>query len=171
MLTLDDVGKIGGAVLKTFGQVRSATYRELADQVVGLTLRQVKNALSRLENMGLVQSPIEHRGHWTITAKGCQVVGIAPTPEPQPEPTPEPTPEPEPQPDPDPDPAQLRRDRLAAEIMTAMELENALAQVRARLLAKGIPAQAARVYRQIVDALPQPLIDALLPITALVDAG
>ena len=93
-----------------------------------------------------------------------------PQPEPQPQPQPEPEPQPEPQPQPQPEPQTMRiTNQQAAEIMAAMEFQTALDHVRARLSVHQIPARAAYTYWQILEVLPKPLVDALMPITQLVD--
>jgi hypothetical protein len=54
--------------------------------------------------------------------------------------------------------------------MQAMEIELALEQVRGRLRILVIPARSVRVYREIISALPPVLVEALAPITAVVDS-
>ena len=58
---------------------------------------------------------------------------------------------------------------IANEILTAMEIEIALEQLRARMNTQKIPAQSARVYREITMALPAVLQTALAPITQWVE--
>lgn len=62
-------------------------------------------------------------------------------------------------------------DAVAEQLLTAMEVEVALDRLRHSLRAGRIPARTARVYREIVAALPPILAAALEPITAWVDAA
>ena len=191
-LRLEDVGKIASVVLRKMAELKSARFNDLDGD--GITTTQAKNAFARLESMGLMQSPTEFRGPWKITAKGLALVTMKPDPEPdpesqqepepepepqqepqqepepQPQPQPEPEPQPEPQPQPQPEPQTMRiTNQQAAEIMAAMEFQTALDHVRARLSVHQIPARAAYTYWQILEVLPKPLVDALMPITQLVD--
>lgn len=117
-----------------------------------------------------------------------------PTPEPKPAPLPEPTPEPDPPslPEPTPEPTPVKQLDIATlkqelfkamepvkrldmaiskqELLKAMEIEIALGQVRLRLQQPTLTAQATRVYRELLQALPGPVVEALAPISAMVDA-
>lgn len=61
-------------------------------------------------------------------------------------------------------------DAIAADLLAAMEIEVALDQVRTKLRSAAIPSRAQRVYHEVLSALPPVLIEALAPVTALVDA-
>lgn len=75
----------------------------------------------------------------------------------------------EPEPDSAPPPC-VSSDQIAADLLAAMEIEVALDHVRTKLRSAAIPAQAQRVYREILNVLPPTLVDALDPITLLVAA-
>lgn len=62
-------------------------------------------------------------------------------------------------------PAEYAADHLLTESLIDAHLEF----VKAKLTAGPIPAEAVRVYREIVGVLPSSLVDALLPITRLVE--
>lgn len=116
----------------------------------------IASTLSRLESYGLVEKP-EHFGReWLISVDGLKLIGSGPTPAPKPMPAAEPMPEPEPAP-------------VADIADTAGEIDRALAALRARLDGQ-LPAEAIRVYQQVVEMLPAELVAALKPISDLVGA-
>lgn len=96
-------------------------------------------------------------------------------PEPEPESDEEDDPEPIPEPDYTPDDLPEFEDldiapaHLSQEVIGALEVEIALHHVRAKLAMPLVPARSTRVYRQILECLPEPLIEALRPISELVE--
>ena len=67
-------------------------------------------------------------------------------------------------------PPRSAHDAIAADLLAAMEIEVALDQVRTKLRSVAIPSRALRVYHEVLGALPPVLVDALAPVTALVNA-
>lgn len=123
----------------------------------------ISSTLNRLEAYGLTEKP-EFGSPWKISAQGRQ---LFPDSLSAPKTVPEPEPEPEPEPAPEPEPKSFGHD-LSKQLLHAMEIEVALDQVRTQLRIPHIPAQAARIYLRILDALPPILVEALAPITDLV---
>lgn len=96
---------------------------------------------------------------------------VDPEPEPDEEDDPEPIPEPDYTPDdlPEFEDIDIAPTHLSQEVIGALEVEIALHHVRAKLSMPPVPACSTRVYRQILECLPEPLIEALRPITELVE--
>jgi len=155
----------------------------------------VSSAVSRLEAYGLIDRPEGYGSPMRITSDGSRLfddkktvkvsLGIslepvdplepAPTPELEPESVAEPVTEPEPVTEslqasmPEPESA-LDLLELDQELIEAFEVEAALHQTRIRLQQPVIPATASRVYRELLEALPPPLVRALAPISAMIQA-
>ena len=130
--------------------------------------------LCRMREKGLcISEMVEGKNLWTLTNKGLRELESQSIPEPQTEPQPEPEPEPEfvSQLEYEPDHATSEPDPIARELLDAMELELALDEVKWRLQAARIPARTARVYREIVAALPPVLQKTLEPLTALIESA
>ena len=131
----------------------------------------ISSGLSRLEGFGFVARPDVANGvdGWRLTPEGAALFALEnavecvdpPCPEPQPQDPPNPKPEPEPEPEPPPTESPI----------DPWIIEAHLEFVRAQLAAPPtIPRETARVYREIVKALPLSLVEALLPITRLVES-
>lgn len=124
--------------------------------------------------LGIILEPVDplepETGSEAVTAPEP-----APTPEPEPESVAEPVTEPEPVTEslqasmPEPESA-LDLLELDQELIEAFEVEAALHQTRIRLQQPVIPATASRVYRELLEALPPPLVRALAPISAMIQA-
>lgn len=176
-MKLSDLSDINRRILVVLKDIHCGGRRHIAE-LAGLQPNQVSPALNRLEVMGFIDHPAGPGMGWTITETGYALFGVRPPFAAEPEPDTEPVPFPDlcgpefatPEPEPAPIPALLDADKSAA-IMAAMEIELALEQVRGKLRAPMIPARAARVYRELLEALPQVLVDALNPITTVVDAN
>lgn len=177
-MKLTELSDINRRVLLAMYTHGAMTRQHIA-QVSGLSPQQASGGLTRLDSMGLVDPPDQPGQGWTITAKGRAMLfdalpkaGEPPAPEPEPgldsesESEPEPDQEFEIESESGPE---VVSNAIAAELLQAMEIEVSLDQVRTLLRAPKIPAQSSRVYREIVTALPKPLVDALAPITAWVD--
>ena len=164
-MKLSDFGVISQTVLQAMATATSASRADIAKQT-GLARTQVSSAFNRLENMGLISMPQQPGAPWTLTAKGYALLESS-APEPEPAPTrPNTAIAPEPESEPEPTP----QDRFAADLLNAMEIEVALDRVRAALGAGVLPARSTRVYRKILQALPPVLVDALTPITDLIES-
>ncbi|MCO5763777.1 MAG: hypothetical protein NHG36_20125 [Chromatiaceae bacterium] len=189
-MQLKDLSDTNQRIMLILKDVHSAPRKRITE-LTGLTPNQVSPALNRLEAMGFVEHSDEFGAPWTITKTGYALFGLNPpiqsapeSPAPEPEPEPEPATEisfpdscgpefatvPEPEPEPAPGIEPVPSPFAAAEMMTAMEVEFALEQARRRLRHPAIPARAARIYRGILEALPEVLVKELHPITAIVDA-
>jgi len=178
-MKLSDLSDINRRILVVLKDIHCASRRHIAE-LTGLHPNQISPALNRLEGMGFIDRPEAPGTGWTMNGTGYALFGMtfsrlpfAIEPEPETEqaaswidelPTSKPKPEPEPEPVSGP-----YSPSKSAEIMTAMEIELALEQVRGRLTTPIIPAIAARVYREILSALPKVLVETLAPITAVVD--
>lgn len=138
--------------------------------------------LCKMREKGLCTSEmVDGKNLWTITNKGLRELEAQPIPKPQTEPEPEPQTEPQPTPEPEPefaselqyepDSEPSEPDPIARELLDAMELELALDDVKWRLQAARIPARTARVYREIVAALPHVLQKTLEPLTELIESA
>lgn len=181
-MTLSDLSDNNRRILALLKDIHTAGRRHIAD-LTGLEPNQVSSALNRLESMGYIDKPDGPGRGWTMSESGYALFGLRPGVVAEPEteradswiddiptikirfPISKPKQKPEPEPVAGPYPA-----GKSAEIMAAMEIDLALEQVRGRLTAPLIPARAARVYREILAALPPVLAEALAPITALVEA-
>jgi hypothetical protein len=187
-MKLSDLSDINRRILVVLKDIHCGGRRHIAE-LAGLQPHQVSPALNRLEGMGFIDHPAGPGAGWTMSDAGYALFGLrapvavesAPDQEPESNPeceseTPFPDscgpeyakiPEPEPEPEPVSGPYAPAK---SAEIMRAMEIELALEQVRGRLRIPAIPASSVRVYREIISALPKVLVEALAPITAMVDA-
>lgn len=129
----------------------------------------VSSRLCKLRTKGMVMSDhSDNSNYWSLTDSGMAYLrehlpSCAPDPTPPVAAAEEAPPEVEAPPVADTEP-----DPLARELLVAMELEQALETLRARLQARPVPARSARVYRDLLGALPPVLRDALVPVTALV---
>ena len=128
-----------------------------------LSRQQIDRALSRLDAMGLCERPAAHGSDWAVTDLGRRLL----KPGFEPEPTIEKAPDVEAEPE---APPRSPPDVIAADLLAAMEIEMALEHVRTKLRAPAIPARAQRVYRELLGVLPPALVEALAPVTALVEA-
>jgi hypothetical protein len=174
-MKLSDLSDINRRILVVLKDIHCGGRRHIAE-LAGLLPNQVSPGLNRLEGLGFIDRPETPGTGWTMSGTGYALFGLQPpVVDPDPErteaswidelPTSKPKPEPEPEPVAGPyAPAK------SAEIMEAMEIELALEQVRGRLRIPAIPARSARVYREILSALPPVLVEALAPITAVVDS-
>lgn len=180
-MKLSDLSDNNRRILVGLKDIHCASRRHIAE-LTGLHPNQISPALNRLEGMGFIDRPEAPGTGWTMNGTGYALFGLAPpvveaeaneTMPSSPMTAEEfsaasgiPILEPETKPAPVAGPYPPSK---SAEIMTAMEIELALEQVRGRLTAPIIPAIAARVYREILLALPKVLVDTLAPITAVVD--
>ena len=175
-MKLSDLSDINRRILVVLKDIHCAGRRHIAD-MSGLQLNQISPALNRLEGMGFIDRPEAPGTGWTMSDAGYALFGLQPPaadPDSETEraasridESPKPKPEPEPEPEPVSGPYAPAK---SAEIMQAMEIELALEQVRGRLRILVIPARSVRVYREIISALPPVLVEALAPITAVVDS-
>ena len=147
---------------------------EIGEQT-GLTLDQISPLLSRLKAKGLLKNEVVPGSNgtlWNMSESGHALVSdvafseitasIQGPMEPNMESLPmEPAMELEPVP----------TDDVAEQLLNAMEVEVALDRLRHQLRLQLIPAQTARVYREVVAALPPVLAQALAPITAWLEAA
>lgn len=148
-------------------------------------LKSLSARLCRMRNHGYCTSEMKNsKNLWTLTKKGQQELEKSQELHQQSEPQinpeldsePQPTPEAEPQPDQQTEPEfvsehEYEPDPIARELLEAMELELALDNVKWRLQAAHIPVRTARVYREIVAALPPVLQKSLEPLTALIESA
>lgn len=144
---------------------------DIAEQT-GLTLEQISPHLSRLKAKGLLKNEVVPGSNgtlWTVSESGHALVSDVAFSEitasihgPM-----EPNMEPEPAMELEPVPT----DAVAIQLLTAMEIEVALDRLRHQLRLQRIPAQTARVYREVVAALPPVLAHALAPLTALLESA
>jgi hypothetical protein len=173
-MKLSDLSDNNRRILCALKEIHYGSRSHIAD-VAGLLPHQVSSGLNRLEGLGFIDRPEAPGAGWTMSGTGYTLFGLQPpVVEPEPErteaswvdelPTSKPKPKPEPEPEPEPvSPAK------SAEIMESMEIELALEEVRGLLRIPAIPARSARVYREILSALPPVLVEALAPITVMVD--
>lgn len=167
------------SILQELRSLRAATVGQLKEVIPNYTIRCISGALGRLEAFGFVEKPEKLGGPWEMTQAGRLLFADAGDDEPvdvQTNEGPEFAPETgeatmietvaqdevykKPQ---DETP-------IANQLLHGLEVEVALDEVRNRLRMPLIPAQAQRVYREILEQLPPILCDALLPITRLVEA-
>lgn len=178
-MKLSDLSDINRRILVVLKDIHCGGRRHIAD-LAGLQPNQVSPALNRLEGMGFIERPSEPGAGWTMNQEGYALFGPRPPAAAESDPESEPeeelielipegfiqNPEPESAPVAVP-PAPSK----SADIMAAMEIELALEQVRGKLRAAAIPTRTARVYREILSALPPVLAETLAPLTAIVDAN
>ena len=177
-MKLSDLSDINRRILVVLKDIHCGGRRHIAE-LAGLLPNQVSPALNRLEGMGFIDRPEAPETGWTMSGTGYALFGLQPPaadPDSETEraasridESPKPKPEPEPEPEPEPVSGPYAPAK-SAEIMQAMEIELALEQVRGRLRIPAIPARSVRVYREILSALPPVLVEALAPITAVVDS-
>lgn len=175
---LYDAGSAG----LTHSQIAAATERLYPP----LNRSSIGGWLNRLDAYGLVIPPERIGGAWRIHYNGASrfdadpkeappkipLEGVdPPCPEPEPQDEPEPIPEPDYTPDdlPEFEDIDIAPAHLSQEVIGALEVEIALHHVRAKLAMPPVPACSTRVYRQILECLPEPLVEALRPITELVE--
>jgi len=182
-MKLSDLSDINRRILVVLKDIHCGGRRHIAE-LAGLLPNQASPALNRLEGMGFIDRPEAPGTGWRMSGTGYALFGLQPpVVDPDPErteasridelPTSKPKPEPEPKPKPEMEPKPVSgpyAPAKSAEIMQVMEIELALEQVRGRLRIPAIPARSARVYREILSALPPVLVEALAPITAVVDS-
>lgn len=193
-LKLRDLGITSQSVLRALAE-QPDNRRGLSDKT-GLSCAQVSRTLTRLAVFDLINRPDETGGLWALNAAGYALLDGATAPKPvspvaeldnePPEPTAEmsvakieaadteavahaapiapiaadlysPMP-----------PANT--DRIAVDLLAAMEVEVALDHVRTKMRSAAIPARSWRVYREVLNVLPPALVEALEPITTLVAA-
>ena len=165
-MKLSDLSDINRRILVVLKDIHCAGRRHIAD-LAGLQPNQVSPALNRLEGMGFIDHPVGPGTGWTMSEAGYALFGL------QPPVVSEFAPEPEQVAEPEPDieaATEAMQKIFDANALEAAELDWALADYRARLAQPSIPARAARVYRELLAPLPNVLVEALAPITALVDA-
>ena len=187
-LKLEDLGINSRDVLRALAD-QPANRRRLADKT-GLSVTQISRTLNRLSVFGLINHPVAAGDGWSLNAVGYALLGVT-APEPV---SPVAEPDDEYQEPPAEPPAAEREaiapaaaiaaiaadpyspatpgdtDRIAADLLAAMEIEVALDHVRSKLRSAAIPARAQRVYREVLNVLPPTLVEALEPITTLVAA-
>lgn len=169
-------------VLEALHAFQATTRRALAG-TTGLEVNQVSLLLHRLKGYGYA-NPGANPGDWSITDSGNKRARqIKPNPSPiaiqrdQPmvnivQATVHP---PQPARDmpsaPETEPTLTEAVAMPSDAaMATPDLDRELEAIVARLRRPDVPAQAARVYRQIHDALPASIQAVLAPITAVVDA-
>ncbi len=128
-----------------------------------LSPQQIDRALSRLDAMGLCDRPAAHGSDWAVTDLGRRLLKPGFEAELMIEKVPAVEAEPE-------APPRSPPDVIAADLLAAMEVEIALDHMRTKLRSAAIPARAQRVYRELLGVLPPALVEALTPVTALVEA-
>lgn len=187
-MKLDALGITTKQILKALAGT-PANRRKLAEQL-GLPPANVSKALNRLSVFGLVERD-EPNGAWRITPDGCVTLGIAPPVAPEPAPVAAELDSDEPEmatemaagiaadvanfdptawePEPPAPPPCAPSNQIAADLLAAMEIEVALDHVRSKLRSTSIPARAQRVYREVLAVLPPALVEALAPVTGLVE--
>lgn len=169
-------------VLEALHALQATTRRDLA-HTTGLEVNQVSLLLHRLKGYGYA-NPGANPGDWSITDRGNKRARqIKPNPSPiaiqrdQPmvnivQATVHP-PQPARDMPPVPNAEPTLTESIAmpgTEATATPDLDRELDAIVARLRRPDVPAQAARVYRQIHDALPASIQAALAPITAVVNA-
>jgi len=188
-LKLEDLGINSRDVLRALAD-QPANRRRLADKT-GLSVTQISRTLNRLSVFGLINHPVAAGDGWSLNAVGYALLGVT-APEPV-SPVAEPDDEPPESPAAEAEAADTDAvapaaaiaaiaadpyspatpgdtDRIAADLLAAMEIEVALDHVRSKLRSAAIPARAQRVYREVLNVLPPTLVEALEPITTLVAA-
>lgn len=169
------------SILQELRSLRAATVGQLKEVIPNYTVRCISGALCRLETFGFVEKPERFGGPWEMTQAGRLLFDDAGDAEPVDAQT-----NAEPVSEPDTtdgttmvetaaqyDVSQYDASKetpIANQLLHGLEIEVALDEVRNRLRTPLIPAQAQRVYREILEQLPPILCDALLPITRLVEA-
>ena len=172
-LKLEDLGINSRDVLRALAD-QPANRRRLADKT-GLSVTQISRALNRLSVFGLINHPVAAGDGWSLNAVGYALLGVT-APEPV-SPVAEPDDEPPESPAAEAEAADTDAvapaaaiaaiaadpyspatpgdtDRIAADLLAAMEIEVALDHVRSKLRSAAIPARAQRVYREVLNVLP-----------------
>lgn len=168
-------------VLEALHALQATTRRDLA-HTTGLEVNQVSLLLHRLKGYGYA-NPGANPGDWSITDRGNKRARqIKPNPSPiaiqrdQPmvnivQATVHPPQPARDMPPPEAEPTLTESIAIPSdEAIATPDLDRELDAIVARLRRPDVPAQAARVYRQIHDALPASIQAVLAPITAVVDA-
>lgn len=145
----------------------------------------ISSAVSRLEAYGMIDRPEGYGSPMRITSEGSRLfddkktvkvalgISLEPVDPLEPETGSEAVTAPEPESVTEPDTeldTDLNMSKQDEELMDAFEIEVALHQARLRLRQPVIHATASRVYRELLDALPPPLVRALEPISAMIQA-
>lgn len=167
-MTLTDLTERNRMVLQVLRERKVANRVEIGDCLKRLTYDQVSTNLNRLEMFGLAEKPENQSGRaWAITPAGLALFEETPPADSESPPEPvEACPALDPATPDDADSPPETPEPLLAQIALDAEVD----AVVARLRLPSIPAQAARVYRRLVEALPDAVRLALEPITAMVES-
>lgn len=173
MMKLHDLSPDAQHILRTLYFSGAGMRRSELGEQTGLTLDQISPHLSRLKAKGWLETEVTHDGSgalWRLTEVGQSLLPYGDKSEPEPEPEPEEPIEPD-------FPTKLEYvpdgadAAVAVQLLDAMEVEVALDRLRHQQRFKLIPAQTARVYREVVAALPTVLREALEPLTEWLEAA
>ncbi len=171
-MTLTDLSERNRKVLQVLRELRVASRSEIAGRINGgIKPNQISSVLSRLDAFGYVEKPEDRNGAcWTLSKSGWALFGETPPLKAQIENDPHSVTQEEKPIVETPSDYDLPS-QIIDPILSSMEVDVALDAVLLRLRLPQIPAQATRIYRRLIAELPEPVRQALEPITNMVETA